>query len=93
MDRLTLQCFVTYCVGNIIEPHLFFADEAPSYPSGFAAMLVFLSVSTVMIITMRVYLIWHNTWRSEKLARGLTDSTELHISDLTDGELLEYQYI
>ena len=56
-------------------------------------MLVFLSVSTVMIITMRVYLIWHNTWRSEKLARGLTDSTELHISDLTDGELLDYQYI
>ncbi|KAJ5516310.1 Major facilitator superfamily domain general substrate transporter [Penicillium freii] len=64
-------------------------------PSGFAAMLVFLSVTTVLLITMRVYLIWQNTRRSEKLARGLvqTDSTELHISDLTDGEMLDYQYV
>lgn len=37
--HLTSQCFVACCVGNIIGPQVFFADEAPSYPSGFAAIL------------------------------------------------------
>lgn len=70
-------------------------NEASSYPSEFAAMLVCLSVSIVLIITMRVYLIWKNTRHSEKLAGGpvQTDSTELHILDLTDGEMLDYQYV
>ncbi|KAJ5511615.1 Major facilitator superfamily domain general substrate transporter [Penicillium expansum] len=89
------MCFIAYCVGNIIGPQLFFANEAPSYPSGFAAMLVCLGVCFALIIGMRVYLIWKNTQRSEKLAGApvQTDSTEMYISDRTDGEMLEYQYV
>lgn len=58
-------------------------------------MLVCLGVCFALIIGMRVYLIWKNTQRSEKLAGApvQTDSTEMYISDRTDGEMLEYQYV
>lgn len=58
-------------------------------------MLGCLSLGIVLIIGMRMYLIWQNTRRSEKLAGGpvQTDSTKLYISDRTDGEMLDYQYV
>ncbi|RSL52033.1 hypothetical protein CEP53_008230 [Fusarium sp. AF-6] len=39
--KMTLNaiCFIAYCAGNIIGPQLFFAREAPSYSSGFLAMM------------------------------------------------------
>ncbi|KIM97181.1 hypothetical protein OIDMADRAFT_130322 [Oidiodendron maius Zn] len=37
---VTSSIFISYCVGNLIGPQLFFAREQPRYQSGFASMLV-----------------------------------------------------
>ncbi|TVY36222.1 putative transporter, partial [Lachnellula occidentalis] len=41
--------FVSYCVGNIVGPQLFFAREAPGYKSGFLGMLFFMQEYGVRI--------------------------------------------
>lgn len=46
-----------------------FEREAPAYSSGFAAILVCLSASVVIIIGLRLYLIWQNK------KRGSVDQT------------------
>jgi hypothetical protein len=40
---------ISYCVGNLIGPQLFFPKEAPRYQSGFASMLVCFSVQFLFI--------------------------------------------
>ncbi|OJJ07312.1 hypothetical protein ASPVEDRAFT_65730 [Aspergillus versicolor CBS 583.65] len=59
--------FIAYCTGNIIGPQLFFEDESPSYPSGFAAMLVCLAVEVLLVLGLRFYLVWENKRRALKL--------------------------
>jgi hypothetical protein len=59
-------------------------------------MLVCLAMCIGLVIAMRVYLIWQNTQRREKLG-GVppvqTGCTEMYIADRTDGEMLDYQYV
>lgn len=43
---------LSYCVGNLIGPQLFFEREAPRYQSGFASMIVCFSVQTLIIAAM-----------------------------------------
>jgi hypothetical protein len=57
------QVFVAYCAGNIVGPQIMFADEAPSYPSGFAGMLVCFACSAISCLILRFYLIWENNKR------------------------------
>jgi hypothetical protein len=64
LDTNVTQVFLGYCVGNLIGQHLFFDDEAPSYPSGFLAMLICFGVSLILIcLGLRYYLIWENRRR------------------------------
>ncbi|KAL2830795.1 MFS general substrate transporter [Aspergillus cavernicola] len=62
--------FIAYCTGNIIGPQLFFEDESPSYPSGFAAMLVCLGLEVFLILGLRIYLIRENKCRAIKHAES-----------------------
>ncbi|KAJ5220771.1 uncharacterized protein N7469_009658 [Penicillium citrinum] len=87
--------FIGYCAGNIIGPHLFFDDEAPSYPSGFLAMLICFGVAFVIPIALRFYLIWENR-RRDRL--GLVDDNSFEnldatFLDKTDKELLHFRYV
>ncbi|KAL4808288.1 major facilitator superfamily domain-containing protein [Aspergillus unguis] len=90
--------FIGYCAGNVGGPHLFFDDEAPSYPSGFLAMLICFGVSLVIALALRFYLTWENR-RRDRLGHGYTD-TDLPSEDLdaavldkTDKELLHFRYV
>ncbi|KAL4865238.1 hypothetical protein BDV12DRAFT_154653 [Aspergillus spectabilis] len=88
--------FIGYCAGNIVGPHLFFADEAPSYPSGFLAMLICFGICLAISLVLRYYLIWENR-RRDRLGHVATgDSVEdldAAILDKTDKELLQFRYV
>lgn len=47
--NLIVLTTISYCVGNLIGPQLFFPKEAPRYQSGFASMLVCFSVQFLFI--------------------------------------------
>ncbi|CAI7615524.1 hypothetical protein N7533_008537 [Penicillium manginii] len=88
--------FIGYCAGNIIGPHLFFDHEAPSYPSGFLAMLICFGITFCIPIALRFYLIWENR-RRDRLDQGnIGDSIEdlnAALLDKTDKELLHFRYV
>ncbi|CAI6101459.1 unnamed protein product [Clonostachys chloroleuca] len=88
--------FIGYCVGNIVGPHLFVDNEAPSYPSGFLAMMICFGIALVICTSLRFYLIWENR-RRDRL--GFVNSgksfekLEAALFDKTDKELLQFRYV
>lgn len=88
----TAIVFAAYCVGNIIGPHAFLAEESPLYPTGCIVVLS-CSVGQIFIaICLRVLLIWRNKQRDEAdtVSSAAVDSTavvEEISADLTDLEV------
>ncbi|KAL4985754.1 major facilitator superfamily domain-containing protein [Aspergillus falconensis] len=88
--------FIGYCAGNVAGPHLFFDDEAPSYPSGFLAMLICFGVSLALALGLRYYLIWENRRRDRLGHMDINDSLEdldAAVLDKTDKQLLQFRYV
>ncbi|KAL4782216.1 major facilitator superfamily domain-containing protein [Aspergillus varians] len=97
----TAVVFVAYCTGNIVGPQIMFEREAPSYPSGFAGMLVCFACSTIVILLLRFYLIWENSKREAmgdlpEIAEidGMpVSAASLNLIDKTDRELHQFRYV
>ncbi|PHH71035.1 hypothetical protein CDD83_5285 [Cordyceps sp. RAO-2017] len=90
--------FTAYCVGNIIGPQLFTAKEAPSYTSGFLAMMVCFSVGLATCILLRLYLQRENRARDRlhgaaPAAAALEGDTMVNLTDKTDKEILQFRYV
>ncbi|KAI9734259.1 MAG: hypothetical protein M1834_002363 [Cirrosporium novae-zelandiae] len=94
---VTATMFVSYCIGNLIGPQLFFDSEAPRYQSGFISMLVCFCIEFLLVILMYILYSRENhkasTFRiptccRDALQEGETHSQEairtLGLSDLTD---------
>ncbi|KAH7133806.1 major facilitator superfamily domain-containing protein [Dactylonectria macrodidyma] len=89
--------FMGYCAGNIIGPQLFFDDEAPSYPSGFLAMMICYGVALMTCFSLRIYLIWENR-RRDRMDNGENgsewqESLDSASMDKTDKELVHFRYV
>ncbi|KZM27982.1 uncharacterized protein EKO05_0007294 [Ascochyta rabiei] len=88
--------FIAYCAGNIIGPQLFFANEAPSYPSGFLAMMVCCGAAFVLCFILRIFLISENRKRDRETGlEGLSgdEAGDLNYADLTDKEMRAFRYV
>ncbi|KAF2625504.1 MFS general substrate transporter [Macroventuria anomochaeta] len=88
--------FIAYCTGNIIGPQLFFANEAPSYPSGFLAMMVCCGTALVLCFVLRIYLIWENNKRDcETGLEGISadEAGDMNYADMTDKEMRSFRYV
>ncbi|RSL94668.1 hypothetical protein CDV31_014221 [Fusarium ambrosium] len=87
-------CFIAYCAGNIIGPQLFFAREAPSYPSGFLAMMVCFCICLLSCIALQVYLIMENRRRDSIVDAPETDEVDgsmmANLMDKTDKEIPQF---
>ncbi|KAJ5578610.1 uncharacterized protein N7459_007574 [Penicillium hispanicum] len=99
-STVTAVVFVAYCAGNIVGPQIMFAREAPSYPSGFAGMLVCFACSAVIALLLRFYCIWENSKR-DAAAVAVGDLAEdgapvpsaaLNLMDKTDREIPQFRY-
>ncbi|KAF2117614.1 major facilitator superfamily domain-containing protein [Lophiotrema nucula] len=88
--------FIAYCAGNIIGPHLFFDDEAPSYPSGFLSMMVCYGFAFVACFALRFYLVWENRRRDRTSSREVLSEEEevnVNLADMTDKEMVRFRYV
>ncbi|CAI7629751.1 unnamed protein product [Penicillium glandicola] len=97
---VTAVVFVAYCAGNIVGPQIMFSREAPSYPSGFAGILVSFACSSIIIVLLRIYCIWENKKR-DTAANAVGDlaedgapvpSASLNLLDKTDREMPQFRY-
>ncbi|OMP86146.1 putative transporter [Diplodia seriata] len=108
-NTVNAMLFVSYCVGNIIGPQLFFDREAPKYQSGFLAMLICFVLGIVFSIALRFYYIWENKRRDAKAAVGndglggnadIADAEVrqesaimLNLLDRTDRDMVQFRYV
>ncbi|PFH57766.1 hypothetical protein XA68_14593 [Ophiocordyceps unilateralis] len=87
--------FMAYCAGNIIGPQLFIAAEAPSYTSGFLAIMTCFAICVMLCLALRFYL-WRENRRRDKVQRldGCEfDNGVLNLLDKTDKELQTFRYV
>ncbi|OQD97014.1 hypothetical protein PENSOL_c013G02290 [Penicillium solitum] len=89
--------FVSYCVGNLIGPQLFFSREAPRYQSGFASMIVCFVVQIAIVIVMYTVNARENKRRDLLNPNGPEDqhatAVSLGLSDMTDVQNLHFRYV
>jgi hypothetical protein len=100
--RVTCTAFVflAYCIGNIIGPHTFLAEEAPIYQTGCAIIQACAAGQIVLAASLRVLLIWRNKKRDrEAAAQGLNvredgrnHEDQANLEDLTDFENSRFRY-
>jgi MFS family permease len=94
--KLTMNAifFLAYCIGNIIGPQVFRADDAPSYSRGYEGLLACLVVAIASIIAYGVLCRCENHRRDQKEGPqlGAEPSEEAAFSDLTDHEKRAFRY-
>ncbi|KAH7309601.1 major facilitator superfamily domain-containing protein [Stachybotrys elegans] len=75
---ITALLFVVYCLGNIIGPQLFQATEAPTYTTGFKAIVGCYTSAIILTQVLRRYLRFLNAERQKREYAGLngTQSNE-----------------
>lgn len=85
----TVLVFAAYCIGNIVGPHAFLADQAPIYPTGCKVTMACAIAQVVTAFCLRMLLIWRNKKKDrEQAADALEDPVVDEISaDLTDFEV------
>ncbi|KAJ6446910.1 calcium-transporting ATPase 3 [Purpureocillium lavendulum] len=89
--------FMVYCAGNIIGPQLFLAKEAPTYTSGFLAMMVCFGVGVVLCALLRVYLARENRRRDGLSVGGHVEAETVdaelmaNLMDKTDMEIPQFR--
>ncbi|CCE79361.1 Piso0_001418 [Millerozyma farinosa CBS 7064] len=79
--------FTSYCISNIIAPQFFIASQAPSYPTGYNAILGFTSGSLLCIAIYGVGCILENKRRDKEYGSAEANvDPDLDALDLTDKE-------
>ncbi|KAK6953917.1 hypothetical protein Daesc_003879 [Daldinia eschscholtzii] len=94
---LNAMFFLGYCVGNILGPQVFRADDAPEYHKGYIGLLASLIISAVSIAAYGFTCYWDNAKRN-KLQGGAPvpqteeEKTREAFSDMTDREKPNFRY-
>ncbi|KAL4878219.1 major facilitator superfamily domain-containing protein [Aspergillus karnatakaensis] len=84
--------FLAYCAGNIIGPHAFLAEEAPTYPTGCRVILACSSAQAVLAVALRLLLTYRNKKRDAAAAKGQVPVVD-ELADLTDFENPHFRYV
>ncbi|RAH70188.1 putative MFS transporter [Aspergillus aculeatinus CBS 121060] len=96
--RVTATAFVflAYCIGNIIGPHAFLAEEAPVYATGCKLILACALCQMAIAGLLRVLLARRNRRRELDVAvvaeRGEEEEEEV-MADRTDFENPQFRYV
>lgn len=93
---LNAMFFLGYCVGNILGPQVFRANDAPEYHRGYIGLLASMIVGAVCITAYGLICRFENM-RRDKLQVGAPELTEEErreeaFSDKTDKEKLNFRY-
>ncbi|KAK4504506.1 hypothetical protein PRZ48_005422 [Zasmidium cellare] len=93
--KLTVNAvfFLSYCIGNIIGPQLFQADDAPDYSHGYAGMLGCIVVAIVSILGYGFLCFLENRRRDHVYGKDRGEQAAEAFSDLTDKEKVGFRYV
>ncbi|PYH68364.1 vitamin H transporter [Aspergillus vadensis CBS 113365] len=88
---------ISFCVGNIVGPQLFFESQAPTYTTGFLAIMICYVVGTILCGVARFYLVWENQ-RRDGVNPPLHGNEEVDgdiagMLDKTDKETPQFRYV
>lgn len=86
----TAFVFLAYCIGNIIGPHAFLAEEAPIYQTGCKLIIGCVCGQIAIAIALRCLLIRRNKIRDAQGPPQPVDDALLQ--DLTDFENPNFRY-
>ena len=85
--------FVGYCVGNIVGPQTFRAEDAPRYVSAEITIIVLFAACMLDMLLLFSYLVWQNRQKERRRQReGYVKQEGIEFWDLTDRENLEFTY-
>lgn len=86
--------FLSYCLGNILGPQVFRANDAPDYSNGYIGLLCCIVIA-IGSISMYGYLCWRDN-KARDAQQGVTEDTEISteaaFTDLTDKEKPSFRY-
>lgn len=93
---VSAMLFIAYCVGNIIGPQMFSANQAPQYKSGMAGSIAGFSIAIICLILLQIYYIYENR-RRDRLAGGEVpvgdDDIVEGLMDRTDRQNSGFRYV
>ncbi|RMD42149.1 hypothetical protein DV735_g3013, partial [Chaetothyriales sp. CBS 134920] len=85
--------FLSYCIGNIIGPQVFRANDAPNYSRGYQGLLATIAVATAAIIGYAALCILENRRRDAAQRNAPRASVDITaFSDRTDKEKPSFRY-
>ncbi|CAG8979554.1 hypothetical protein HYALB_00012763 [Hymenoscyphus albidus] len=90
----TAFVFLGYCIGNIIGPHAFLADEAPVYKTGCKMILSCAICQFALALFLRILLMRRNQKRDKQASEGGVDLEVENetMLDMTDFEDMRFGY-
>jgi MFS family permease len=89
----TAFVFLSYCVGNIIGPHAFLAEEAPTYQTGCIVTMGCASGQVLVAFCLRALLIKRNRRRDDLYGRVVEGGDGSGaMEDKTDFENTDFRY-
>ncbi|KAH8429143.1 uncharacterized protein LDX57_006813 [Aspergillus melleus] len=78
---VSAMVFLAYCTGNIIGPQLFFADEAPKYPTGLRGVLAGFALAIFFLILLYIYYEYENRRRDRKYGPPNQEAAEDYVTE------------
>ncbi|PYH32952.1 vitamin H transporter [Aspergillus neoniger CBS 115656] len=88
---------ISFCVGNIVGPQLFFEDQASTYTTGFLAIMICYAVGIILCGAARFYLVWENRRRDGVYppfhGNEEVDGDVAGMLDKTDKEIPQFRYV
>lgn len=92
---VSAMLFIAYCVGNIIGPQMFSANQAPQYKNGMAGSIAGFALAIICLILLQIYYIYENR-RRDKLPNANTDGDDDIVEglmDRTDRQNAGFRYV
>lgn len=82
---------IGYCVGNMIGPQTFKAEEAPTYTTAKVTMVVCAVIQVLTLVSLLVYYVIENKRRNRR--NETLDIEDSEFADLTDKQNPEFRYV
>ena len=84
---------MSFCIGNIIGPLTFRAQDSPDYTPAKITIIVACAIAVVLTAMLRVYYVWENKRRDKLMEETQMDhKVDIEFSDITDRMNKEFRY-
>ncbi|KAK8850643.1 hypothetical protein IAR55_004562 [Kwoniella newhampshirensis] len=84
------------CIGNIVGPFFYLANQAPSYRLGIGSLLTCNCIEFLLFFAFRYAFIWENRKKRLAIERGDVADEDINataFADLTDKENPHFVYV